>query len=111
MEELTMAEKIKHLRIKRNMTLEEVASIVGVGKSTVRKWEVGMIENMRRDKIKALAEALGTTPEYLMGWDNKKEENKADLYTDEEKELVKLYRQLTSKQKSVVFEMMNQFRN
>ena len=54
------------------MTLEQVADIVGVGKSTVRKWETGMIANMRRDKIQALATALGTTPAYLMGW---KEEN------------------------------------
>jgi len=64
-----MAEKIKRLRAKKGMTLEDVASIVGVGKSTVRKWETGIIENMRRDKILSLSEALGTTPEYLMGWE------------------------------------------
>lgn len=63
-----MAQKIKELRVANNMTLEQVADIVGVGKSTVRKWETGMIANMRRDKIAALAKALHTTPEYLMGW-------------------------------------------
>lgn len=52
------------------MTLEQVANIVGVGKSTVRKWETGMIANMRRDKIALLASALGTTPAFLMGWEN-----------------------------------------
>ena len=70
-----MAEKIKILRKKRNMTLEDVAKIVGVGKSTVRKWETGMIENMKKDKIKKLADALQTTPEYLMGWE--KDDKKA----------------------------------
>ena len=63
-----MARKIKNLRQQRGMTLEQVADIVGVGKSTVRKWETGMIANMKRDKIASLAKALGTTPEYLMGW-------------------------------------------
>lgn len=63
-----MAQKIKELRVANDMTLEQVADIVGVGKSTVRKWETGMIANMRRDKIAALAKALHTTPEYLMGW-------------------------------------------
>lgn len=63
-----MAQKIKDLRIANDMTLEQVVDIVGVGKSTVRKWETGMIANMRRDKIAALAKALHTTPEYLMGW-------------------------------------------
>ena len=38
-----------------------------------------MIANMRNDKIKALAKALGTTPEYLMGWeDAEKEPTSAD---------------------------------
>lgn len=65
-------DKIHNLRLERGMTLEEVASIVGVGKSTVRKWETGDIANMRRDKIAKLAKALGTTPAYLMGWDEPK---------------------------------------
>ncbi|MEE0968560.1 MAG: helix-turn-helix domain-containing protein [Clostridia bacterium] len=63
-----MSTKIKQLRTERGMTLEQVANIVGVGKSTVRKWETGMIANMRRDKIALLAKALGTTPAHLMGW-------------------------------------------
>lgn len=65
----TMADKIKQLRSQHNLTLEQVAQEVGVGKSTVRKWENGMIANMRRDKIAALAKALHTTPGYLMGWE------------------------------------------
>ena len=65
---MELGEKIKQLRKSRKMTLEEVGSAVGVGKSTVRKWEAGDIQNMRRDKIAKLAVALGTTPAYLMGW-------------------------------------------
>ncbi|MBQ8528490.1 MAG: helix-turn-helix domain-containing protein [Clostridia bacterium] len=63
-----LPKKIYILRRKHNLTLEQVADIVGVGKSTVRKWETGMIANMRRDKIALLAKALHTTPAYLMGW-------------------------------------------
>lgn len=69
---MTVGERIKSLREKQGMTLEELGSKVGVGKSTVRKWENGMIENMRRDKIAKLASALGVTPLYLMGWDDQK---------------------------------------
>ena len=71
---LEFKDKIHNLRINLGMTLEEVASIVGVGKSTVRKWETGDIANMRRDKIAKLAEALHTTPAYLMGWDEEQKE-------------------------------------
>ncbi len=75
-----MSNRIKELRKARNMTLEDVAKIVGVGKSTVRKWETGMIENMRRDKIATLAKALGTTPVSLMGWEE--EQKKNDIQAD-----------------------------
>ena len=68
MAEKSMSEKLKELRVSQNLTLEQVGDVVGVGKSTVRKWETGMIANMRRDKIALLAQALHTTPEYLMGW-------------------------------------------
>lgn len=64
------SERLRDLRAKNNLTLEQIAQHVGVGKSTVRKWETGMIENLRRDKIAKLAEALHTTPAYLMGWND-----------------------------------------
>lgn len=64
---LTTGEKIKSLRIKNKLTLEEVAKAVGVGKSTVSKWENGDIANMRKDRIVALCAVLHTTPAYLIG--------------------------------------------
>lgn len=63
-------EKIRYLRKQKRLTLEQVGEAVGVGKSTVRKWETGDIANMRRDKIAKIAEVLGVTPSYLMGWED-----------------------------------------
>lgn len=63
-----LGQRIYDLRKAAGLTLEDVGTAVGVGKSTVRKWENGIIANMRRDKIKKLASALHTTPAYLMGW-------------------------------------------
>lgn len=65
-----MGELIKKLRIDNDMTLEELGDKVGVGKSTVRKWENGIIANMKRDKIAKVAAVFGVSPSYLMGWDN-----------------------------------------
>lgn len=67
---MNIGEKIKAIRLEKGYTLEEVGNRVGVGKSTVRKWETGDIANMRRDKIALLANALGVSPTYLMGWDD-----------------------------------------
>lgn len=60
--------RIKELRTEKGWTLEQLGDAVGVNKSTVRKWETGMIKNMRRDKLAMIAKALSTTPAYLMGW-------------------------------------------
>ena len=69
---MDMGQKIYSLRIQKGLTLEELGNMVGVGKSTVRKWENGMIANMKRDKILKVSEALNTTPAYLMGWEEEK---------------------------------------
>lgn len=53
---------IKNRRLELGLTLEEIGEAVGVGKSTVRKWEQGMIENMKRDKIAALSKVLQVSP-------------------------------------------------
>ena len=57
---------IKSRRLALGLTLEEVGQHVGVGKSTVRKWETGAISNMRRDKIAKLAEILEVDPVYII---------------------------------------------
>lgn len=75
---MDISEKIKTLRKERGLTLEAVGEVVGVSKSTVRKWENGDIKNMRRDKIALLACALGVTPGYLMGWENEDQESQAE---------------------------------
>ena len=90
----SMANKIRILRQERGLTLEQVAEVVGVGKSTVRKWETGMIANMRRDKIADLAKALGTTPAYLMGWEEKEISPSEKPLTEGEKLMLDLFRQI-----------------
>ena len=61
-----IANKIKARRVELGLTLEDVAKAVGVGRSTVRKWETGMIRNMGRDKIAALAKVLQLNPVELV---------------------------------------------
>ena len=88
MSENDLSKKIRDLRVLHNLTLEQVANQVGVGRSTVRKWETGLIANMRRDKIAKLATALHTTPGYLMGWDENGIDNIIPLPTMEKLPLI-----------------------
>lgn len=105
-----MAQRIKALRQERGLTLEQVADIVGVGKSTVRKWETGMIANMRRDKIADLAKALGTTPAYLMGWEeddigHKNSPSEPQL-TEGERTMLELFRLVPEDKQQLVLQMI-----
>lgn len=64
------AVKMLNLKAQREslkLTLEDVGNYVGVGKSTVRKWENGMINNMGRDKILKYAKILQISPLTLIG--------------------------------------------
>jgi len=82
------------------MTLEEVGKIVGVGKSTVRKWETGDIENMKRDKIALLAKALKITPGTLMGWETKEKNVEYGDLSESEIEKVKDFVEFLRTQRS-----------
>lgn len=108
-----MAQRIKSLRQERGLTLEQVAAVVGVGKSTVRKWETGMIANMRRDKIADLAKALGTTPAYLMGWEEDepgKNDSPDELQlTEREIRMLALFRQIPEDRQESALDVLEVF--
>ena len=77
-------EIIKETRQQLGLTMKEVAEAVGVSEATVSRWESGDIENMRRDKIAKLAEALKISPAVLMGWEDNGTQSDVPYYLDEE---------------------------
>ena len=61
--------RIKNLRKKLNLTQEELAQKSGyTSRSSINKVEKGLVD-LPRSKIIEIAEALHTTPGYLMGWE------------------------------------------
>jgi repressor LexA len=63
-------EIIKERRESLGYSLNELAEKIGVNRSTVMRWENGDIENMKRDKIVSLSEALKISPAVIMGWED-----------------------------------------
>ena len=63
-----LGERIKMVRLSREMTQVELGKIIGVGKSTINKYELNKIA-IPSAKIEALAKALNVPPGYLMGWE------------------------------------------
>ena len=49
---------IKARRIQLGLSYTDLGKLCGVDKTTAWKWELGKIENMRRDKMVLLSKAL-----------------------------------------------------
>ena len=66
---MTIGERIKKRRLELKMTQEQLANKLGYkSKSSINKIEMDS-RNLTQPKIKLIADALKTTPEYIMGWD------------------------------------------
>lgn len=104
---MNIGEKISSKRKELGLTLEDVGKAVGVGKSTVLKWESGYISNMRRDKIALLAKVLKMNPTELIDPDdNISVGNSLDaklnfVLTEHEKQLILAYRRNQAMQQAV----------
>lgn len=98
-----LKENIKQKRLENKMTLEELATKVGVSRQTIQRYESGTICNIPSDKIELMASALNTTPASLMGWTKKEKilntfcgNGAIDYISNSEKALIDLYRNLNS---------------
>lgn len=94
---MKLADRIKYKRNQLGKTLEEVGQMVGVTKATIQRYENGNIQNIPSDKIELLASALNTTPAYLMGWEDDKDNEKIKPISPlslEEKQILDPYKQL-----------------
>ena len=87
---------LKNRRLERNMSLKDVADMVGVTISTISRWESGDISNMRRDRIVSYANALAISPSIIMGWEEPPSKTEKSYFklTESELALIKKYRQL-----------------
>lgn len=72
---MTIGDRIKTRRKEIKLSVDELASRLGKDRSTVYRYENGEIEKLPIDMLTPIADALETTPEYLMGWENTEPED------------------------------------
>ena len=64
-----IGDRIKQARALRNYTLDDIASDIGVAKSTIQRYENGLISNPKLPVLQAIAESLKVNPSWLSGFD------------------------------------------
>ena len=67
---MTIGTRIKNKREELGIAQVELARKIGCTKQTIYKYENDIVTNIPSDNVEKLANALNTTPAYLMGWDN-----------------------------------------
>lgn len=67
---MTTGQRMKMRRKEIGLSAERVAEILGVSPATIYRYEKGDIEKVPGDLLQPIANALQTTPAYLMGWDS-----------------------------------------
>ena len=81
---MTIGEKIHDLRLRNNMTMEDLARQIGVQRSAINKYEKGLVVNLKRSTIASLCRVFGVPSSYLLDDNN-------ELTADEHR-LVQAYR-------------------
>lgn len=78
---MTIGDRIKNRREELKMSQEELAHLIGYkSRTSINKIELG-VQNLKQSKIKEIANALQTTPGYIMGWDDS-EQNELNMNQD-----------------------------
>lgn len=67
MNEKEIGNRIKEVREQKNMTLQDIADKVGIARSTVQRYESGLIKKIKLPVIQAIANALSVNPSWLIG--------------------------------------------
>ena len=103
--------RIREFRTKLNLTLDDVAKHLGVGRQAIYKYEQGTVTNIPLENLEKMAQLFGTTPSYLAGWQTDEERYKEMIdalgfYVNDphEKDLISVYRSLSLHGKEVLLE-------
>lgn len=72
---MKIGQRIKERRKELGMSADTLGEKLGKNRATIYRYENGDIENLPLDILDPIAKALRTTPQYLMGWNEKIEKD------------------------------------
>ncbi len=77
--QLTMAERLKDLRVGKKLTLEQLAEQIGLSRSALGKYESEDSGDINHYAIKKLARFYGVSTDYLLGLTEQKNHSDVDM--------------------------------
>lgn len=71
----TMGERIRDAREAKKISQEELGKACKITKQTIYKYETGIITNIPINKLETIANVLGVSSAYLVGWEESSNED------------------------------------
>lgn len=99
----TIGHRIRERRQSLSLSVDELANKLGKNRATVYRYESDDIDNFPISVIGPLAEALQTTPAYLMGWEES--EKPATEIDDGLTDISKIFIELSPENRSKLLEL------
>ncbi len=112
--------RIKGLRENSDITLKDMAKIIGVSEGTVQRYESGKIKELPYKVIEAYAEIFHVLPSYIMGWTDSPDNSNYTIYdalmkvdgdnfrlNNEELVILECYRNMSSSEKDMIKRLLD----
>lgn len=99
---MAIGDRIKRKREELGISQDELAKRLGYkSRSSINKIELGL-QNLNQSKIKAIADALQTTPAFIMGWET---EEAPPQSGSEISKISEIFTQLSNENRSKILEL------
>lgn len=108
---MTIGQRIKLRRKELGMSADELGQKIGKNRATIFRYENGDIEKLPVDNLKPIAEALLTTPQVLMGWEEKTAAENGNGMSEAKLQLLDIAENCTEEEAERLLQMMKLFLN
>lgn len=107
---MTVGERIRLVREQKGMSQDKLAKLLGYkDRSSISKIEKEIDENIYVDTVHKIANALNCSPLYLMGWEDKVENEKKSEDQVRLQSFIYYYEKLDENQKTIIDNLLKTF--
>ena len=108
---MNIGQRIKTRREAIGLSQDDLAIKTGYkSRSSINKIELDG-RGLPQSKIMAFADALQTTPAYLMGWDEEKAEDKIYYVSEDKKDVISALDELSADDLKIVMDMIKRLKH
>lgn len=94
-------ERLRQLRIEKNMTQQDLSCEISIGRASVSKYESGLMFP-GYDVLVSLCSFFDVTSDYLLGLSDIREHHTQELINDDEKTSLNYYRRLSRESQDII---------